>query len=353
MRRILVTGGMGFIGSALVRRLLTAHADAEIVSLDLLTYAGSPASAEDLWEEPRFHFVQGDVRDARLLRRLAGGCWGIAHLAAETHVDRSLFDGSDFITTNVLGTYNTLAAARDAGVKRVLVVSTDEVYGPTPVGVEARENAVMAPRSPYSASKAGAEMQARAFRESFGLGAVVSRGANTIGPRQHPEKMVPLFITNALLGMPLPLYGDGTQERDRLFVEDHAAALDLLLHRGRPGETYNVGAGNYATNRAVAEQICHLTGRPRDVIVSVADRPGHDQRYRLDTSRLRSLGWRPRVALDDALRRTVQWYREHEDWWQPLRRQMEQGYYQRQYGRRLGGTAGRAAAGSTFDHVRG
>lgn len=338
MRRILVTGGMGFIGSALVRRLLAAHADVEVLNLDLLTYAAHPANLAELAREPRYRFVRGDVRDARLVRALAQGCWGVVHLAAETHVDRSLLDGSAFITANVLGTYVVLAAARDAGVQRVLVQSTDEVYGPTPEGVEVDEEAPLSPRSPYSASKLGAEMQARAFYCSFGLPVVIARPMNTIGPRQHPEKAVPLFTINALLGEPIPLYGDGLQERDRFYVEDHAAALDVLLHHGQPGEVYNVGAGNYALNRWVAERICELLGRPRDLIRPVADRPGHDRRYRLNTAKLRALGWAPTVGLDEALQRTVDWYRANRAWWEPLRAQMQRGYYQRQYGHRLAAT---------------
>jgi dTDP-glucose 4,6-dehydratase len=327
---------MGFIGSALVHRLITRYPDVELVNLDLLTYAGNPANLAGLEDEPRYRFVQGDIRDAGLLRQLVEGCWGVAHVAAESHVDRSLLDGADFITTNVLGTYNVLAGARDAGVERVLVVSTDEVYGPTPEGVDVREDAPYAPRSPYSASKAGAEMQARAFHESFGTPVVVSRGTNTVGPRQYPEKMVPLFTINAFLGERLPLYGDGLQERDRQFVEDHAAALDLLLHEGAPGEVYNVAAGNYATNLSVAQTICDLLGRPRDLITPVEDRPGHDQRYRLDASKLRGLGWQPELTLAEVLERTTRWYREHEEWWRPLRERMNEGYYQRQYGQRLG-----------------
>jgi dTDP-glucose 4,6-dehydratase len=338
VRRILVTGGMGFIGSALVRRLLATHADVEVLNLDALTYAGNPANLADL-TTARYRFVRGDVRDARLVRALARGCWGVVHLAAESHVDRSLLDGTDFITTNVLGTYNVLLAARDAGVRRVLVQSTDEVYGPTPEGVAVREDAPLAPRSPYSASKLGAEAQARAFFASFGLPVVVVRPMNTIGPRQYPEKAVPLFTIHALLGLPIPLYGDGLQERDRFYVEDHAAALDLLLHEGLPGETYNAGAGNYATNRAVAETICDLLDRPHDLIRSVSDRPGHDRRYRLDTSRLRALGWAPAVGLEEALRRTVDWYRANPAWWRPLRERMLAGYFQRQYGERLAGAA--------------
>lgn len=334
MRRILVTGGMGFIGSALVRRLLGAHDDVDIINVDALTYAANPATLQDLQGEARYRFQQGDIRHAAQVQDVMRGCWGVAHLAAETHVDRSLLDGAAFITTNVLGTYNILAAARDAGVQRVLVVSTDEVYGPTPDGVAFAEDAPMAPRSPYSASKVGAEMQARAFHESFGLPVVISRGMNTVGPYQHPEKMVPLFTINALLGETLPLYGDGGQERDRLFVEDHASALDLLLHVGKAGEAYNVGAGNYATNATVAEMICDRVGSPRNLIASVTDRPGHDRRYRLDVAKLRSLGWRPEADLEQTLQRAVDWYRMHEAWWQPLRAAMHQGYYQRQYANR-------------------
>lgn len=336
-RRVLVTGGMGFIGSAFIRRLLTAHPTVEVVNVDALTYAATPATLADLAGEPRYRFVHGNICDRRLIGELAQGCWGIAHLAAETHVDRSLLDGADFITTNVLGTYTVLAAARDARVPRVLVVSTDEVYGPTPDDQPAgvREDAPLAPRSPYSASKVGAEMQARAFRESFGLPVMVSRGMNTVGPYQFPEKVVPLFTINAMLGEPLPLYGDGEQERDRFFVLDHAAALDVVLHDGVPGETYNVGGGNYATNRWVARRICDLLQRPYDLIRPVADRPGHDRRYRLDTSKLRGLGWTPQTSLDETITRTVAWYRRHVDWWRPLRERMHQGYYERQYGARL------------------
>jgi dTDP-glucose 4,6-dehydratase len=338
LRRILVTGGMGFIGAAVVERLLAAHADVEVLNLDALTYAGNPANLAALADDPRHRFVRGDVRDARLVGELLRDTWGAIHLAAETHVDRSLLDGAGFISTNVLGTYTVLSAARDAGVRRVLVQSTDEVYGPTPEGVAVREDAPLAPRSPYSASKLGAEAQAHAFFASFGLPVVVARPMNTIGPRQYPEKAVPLFTINALLGEPLPLYGDGLQERDRFFVADHAAALDLLLHQGEPGEVYNAGAGNYATNRLVAEMICDLLDRPHDLIRPVSDRPGHDRRYRLDTGKLRSLGWAPAVGLEEALRRTVDWYRGNPDWWEPLRRRMHEGYYQRQYGERLYGS---------------
>jgi len=337
MRRILVTGGCGFIGSNLVRYLLATYPDVEILNLDALTYAGNPANLADLANERRYRFVRGEITDARLVAALLPGCWGVAHLAAETHVDRSLLEGGAFITTNVLGTYTLLRAALDASVGRFLHVSTDEVYGPTPDGLRFREDAPFAPRSPYAASKAGAEFQARAFFESYGLPVVITRGVNTVGPYQHPEKVVPLWATNALLGEPLPLYGEGRQRRDRLAVSDHCRALDTVLHAGEPGEAYNVAAGNEADNRTVAELVCDLLDRPHDLIQPVADRAGHDDRYALDAAKLHALGWSPRLDLDEVIAGTVQWYREHEAWWRPLRDRAFAAYYARQYGARLAG----------------
>jgi len=341
VRRILVTGGCGFIGSNLVRHLLRTHAGVEVINLDALTYAGNPANLADLAGEPRYRFIRGDVTDARLVAALMPGCWGVAHVAAETHVDRSLLEGGDFIRTNVLGTYTLLRAALDAGVQRFLHVSTDEVYGPTPRGLAFREDQPFAPRSPYAASKAGAEFQVRAFFESYGLPAVITRGVNTVGPYQYIEKVVPLFTTNALLGLPLPLYGDGLQARDRLFVEDHCRAIDLVLHEGEPGEAYNVAAGNEANNRQVAEMILDALDLSRDLIQPVEDRAGHDERYALDASRLHALGWAPTRDLEQVISDTVEWYRRNDSWWRPLRDQDFQRYYERQYGARLGGRSGR------------
>ena len=337
MRRVLVTGGCGFIGSNFVRQLLRSHADIDLLNLDALTYAGNPANLADIAGEPRYRFVRGSIADARLVETLLAGCWGVAHLAAETHVDRSLLEGGAFIDTNVLGTYTLLRAATDAGVRRFLYVSTDEVYGPTPPGVRFREDAPFAPRSPYAASKAGGEFQARAFFESYGLPVVVTRGVNTVGPYQYPEKMVPLFATNALLGEPLPLYGEGLQVRDRLDVEDHCRALDIVLHEGEPGEAYNVAAGNEATNRAVAEMILDRLDRPRDLLTPVADRAGHDDRYALDAAKLQALGWTSTRDLAAVIERAVAWYRDNEAWWRPLRDRAFARYYARQYGARLAG----------------
>jgi len=335
MRRILVTGGCGFIGSNLVRHLLRTHADVEVLNLDLLTYAGNPANLVDVAGDPRYRFVRGDVADARLIAALMRDVWGVAHVAAESHVDRSLLDGGDFIRTNVLGTYTLLRAAADAGVQRFHLVSTDEVYGPTPRGLAFRETQPFAPRSPYAASKAGAEFQARAFFESYGLPVVITRGVNTVGPYQHVEKAVPLFTTNALLGLPLPLYGEGLQARDRLFVEDHCRAIDLVLHEGEPGEAYNVAAGNEVNNRQVAEMILDALELPYDLIRPVEDRAGHDDRYALDAGKLHALGWAPTRDLDRVIVDTVEWYRTNEAWWRPLRSGDFQRYYERQYGARL------------------
>ena len=335
MTRILVTGGCGFIGSNLVRHLLAAHADMEVLNLDLLTYAGNPANLSDLAGERRYRFVRGDIADGRLVRAAIEGCWGVINVAAESHVDRSLLDGGDFIRTNVLGTYTLLAAARDAGVARFLQVSTDEVYGPTPRGLAFREEQPFAPRSPYAASKAGAEFQARAFFESYGLPVVMTRAVNTVGPYQHPEKAVPLFTTNALLGLPLPLYGEGLQSRDRLYVEDHCRAIDLVLHEGEPGEAYNIAAGNEADNRTVAEMILDALDLPHDLIQPVEDRAGHDDRYALDSTRLHALGWSPTRDLEAVIGATVAWYREHPDWWRAVRDASFDQYYERQYGARL------------------
>lgn len=337
MRRILVTGGCGFIGSNLIRRLLHVHADVEVLNLDLLTYAGNPSNLADLAGEPRYRFVCGDITDARLVTALMCDLWGVVHVAAETHVDRSLLDGGDFIRTNVLGTYTLLRTAADAGVQRFLLVSTDEVYGPTPRGLEFREDQPFAPRSPYAASKAGAEFQARAFFESHGLPVVITRGVNTVGPYQHVEKAVPLFTTNAILGLPLPLYGEGLQARDRLFVEDHCGAIDLVLHEGEPGEAYNVAAGNEVNNRQIAEMILDALDLPYDLIQPVEDRAGHDDRYALNAGKLHSLGWAPSRDLEQLVAATVDWYRRNDGWWRPLRGDGFQRYYERQYGARLTG----------------
>jgi len=335
MRRILVTGGAGFIGSHFVRRLLREHPEYEIINVDKLTYAGNRDNLRDVEGDPRYRFVQGDICDRQLVDELVVQTDAIVSLAAETHVDRSLLAADAFIRTDVQGTHVLLCAAREHGIERFVYVSTDEVYGEAPEGYSSGETDPLQPRNPYAASKAAADMLCLAFFASYGLPVIVSRGANTMGPCQYPEKMIPLFITNALRDEPLPLYGDGRQVRDWLFVEDHCETLDLLLHKGTAGEVYNVAADNYRHNIQVAEAILELLGKPRSLIRHVEDRPGHDKRYSLDWSKIRALGWAPRYGFDETLAKTVAWYGDNESWWRKARSGAYQDYYKRQYGWRL------------------
>ncbi|MDI6857374.1 MAG: dTDP-glucose 4,6-dehydratase [Dehalococcoidia bacterium] len=336
MRRILVTGGMGFIGSHFVRRLLTRYDNYEVVNLDKLTYAGNPDNLRDVEGDPRYRFVQGDICDEALVAEVMRGVDAVVNFAAESHVDRSLMEPSAFIQTDVFGTYVLLgAAAARGGIERFLHVSTDEVYGEVPEPRRSREDDPLRPRSPYAASKAGADMQCLAFIETYGLPVVIARPSNNVGPNQYPEKMAPLFITNALDDEPLPVYGDGRQVRDWLFVEDNCEALDLLLHEGAPGEIYNVGAGNERPNIETAEMILSLLGKPRSLIRFVEDRPGHDRRYCLDWAKIRSLGWSPRHNLATALEATVRWYVDNRWWWEKIKSGTFREYYRQQYGKRL------------------
>jgi dTDP-glucose 4,6-dehydratase len=337
--RILVTGAAGFIGSAYVRHVLQEHPEDEVLGLDLLTYAGNLANLEEIREEPRLRFVQGDIADADLIRRLAPDVDAIVNFAAETHVDRSLLEPEAFARANVIGVMTLLDAARTHGL-RLLQVSTDEVYGHVPAGEDANEDYPLSPRSPYSAAKAGGELMCLAYGTSYGTDVVITRGANTIGPRQYPEKLVPLFVTNALQDLPLPVYGDGRQVRNWLHVEEHVAAIDLVLRRGRSGQAYNVGADNERENLEIVHALLERVGKPRSLIQHVADRPGHDRRYGLDTSRIRDeLGWTPRRDWQQTLHDTVDWYVANPDWWRAIRERDPrfQEFYDRQYGHRLAG----------------
>lgn len=343
MRSILVTGGAGFIGSHFVRRLLRDYPSYRVINVDKLTYAGSRDNLRDVEGDPRHRFVQGDICDRALMDELVGEADAVVSFAAETHVDRSLLAADDFIKTDVHGTYVLLCAAREHGIERFVYVSTDEVYGEVPEGHSSREIDPLRPRNPYAASKAAADLLCLSFAASYDLPVIVARAVNTIGPCQYPEKAVPLFITNALSDEPLPLYGDGRQVRDWLFVEDHCQALDLLLHRGTLGEVYNIGAGNYRRNVELAEAILAHLDKPRDLIRHVPDRPGHDRRYSLDWGKIGALGWSPQHGFEEALARTVDWYRDNEWWWRKARSGDYREYYQRQYGWRLEGAAGQAA----------
>jgi dTDP-glucose 4,6-dehydratase len=334
MRRVLVTGGLGFIGSNFVRALLREEADAEVVNLDLMTYAGNPRNLEDLADSARYRFVRGDIRDAALVEELVADVDWIVNFAAETHVDRSTKEPGAFIQTNVYGTYVLLDAVRHADrAARFLQVGTDEVYGSVESGFP-DEDALLAPSSPYSAAKAGADLQALAFHETFGLDVVVSRCTNNYGPYQYPEKLIPLFVTNALDDQPVPLYDGGTQIRDWLWVEDHCAALLLLLREGGSGEIYNVGANQdpEVSNRELTLMILAALGKPESLIQPVSGlRPGHDQRYAVGTSKLRALGWAPSLDLAEGVERTVAWYRERRDWWEPLKSGEYLEYYRKHY----------------------
>ncbi len=350
MRRILVCGGAGFIGSNFVCYVLEREGEAEVVVLDKLTYAGNPTNLKRCADAPerlggelpygelvdcgRLKFVRGDICDPEVVRRAMDGCRWVVNFAAESHVDRALMDPSSFIETDVRGVYVLCEAARELGVERFLQVSTDEVYGEVLEGA-AKESDPLAPRNPYAASKLGGEVLALSYFHSHGLPVLVTRGSNTLGPYQYPEKFVPLMTTNALDDEPLPIYGDGLQERDWLYVEDHCAAVEVVLRRGEPGEVYNVGAGNHVPNINVAQRILDLLGKPRSLIVHVSDRPGHDRRYAVDSAKLRALGWAPKYGLDEALELTVNWYVKNEEWWRPIKSGAWREYYERQYGERL------------------
>jgi dTDP-glucose 4,6-dehydratase len=332
---VLVTGGCGFIGSNYIRWALERHPDWRLVNVDKLTYAGNPLNLKDVEGDERYRFAKADVGDGPTMADLMRDIEIVIHFAAESHVDRSLMGAAEFIATNVYGTYALLEAARDSGVARFVHISTDEVYGPVGPENPSTEEAPMRPANPYAASKAAGEMLAASFHRSYGLPVVITRGSNTIGPYQYPEKAVALFTTNALDGQPIPLYGDGSHVRDRLYVTDHCAAIDVVLESGTAGEAYNVWAGNDWDNKSVVEFIVDELGQDHGLITEVEDRPGHDWSYYMDGSKLRALGWSPVYGREEALRRTVEWYASNRSWWEPLKSGDYQGYYERQYGERL------------------
>jgi dTDP-glucose 4,6-dehydratase len=327
--RILVTGGAGFIGSHFVR-LLTAKGD-EAVVLDKLTYSGNRANLEGVPHE----FHEGDIADAVAVGHAGEGCDAVVNFAAETHVDRSILSGAEFIETDVLGTYVLLRWARDHGA-RLVHVSTDEVYGDVEAPNRCTEDAPLRPSSPYSASKAGGDMQVLAAVRTHGVDARITRGANTYGPNQYPEKIIPLFVTNAFDGLELPVYGDGRQMREWLHAEDHAAAVDLVLREGGAGEVYNVG-GEERENLDVTRRIIELTGCDPALVRHIDDRPGHDRRYAIDDAKLRGLGWAPARSFDEGLATTVEWYRANRGWWEPIKSGEYREYYEQQYASRLTG----------------
>jgi dTDP-glucose 4,6-dehydratase len=340
MKNILVTGGAGFIGANFVHYMLGKYPAYNIVVYDKLTYAGNLNNLLPVHDDPRYAFVRGDIADKHSLESVLRehSIDTLVNFAAETHVDRSILQPDAFIHTDVVGTYVLLEAARQFGLERFHQVSTDEVYGSIPVG-EFKEGDPLEPNSPYAASKAGGELMVRAYHETYGLNTVVTRGSNTFGPYQYPEKVAPLFITNAIDDLALPLYGDGLQVRDWLYVLDHAAGIDLVLHQGQAGEVYNLGGGNERNNMEVTRLILKFLGKPESLIRHVADRPGHDRRYALDCARLHALGWQPSRDFETALVETVAWYQANEWWWRPIKSGEFKAYYLKQYGERLANEA--------------
>ncbi|MGH9121734.1 MAG: dTDP-glucose 4,6-dehydratase [Acidimicrobiales bacterium] len=323
--RVLVTGGAGFIGSNYVRWILE-NSDDSVTVYDALTYAGNLSTLRDIEESAggRYAFVHADICDPKAFSQALAGHSIVVHFAAESHVDRSILGPADFVVTNCVGTIVVMDACRHQGVERVVHVSTDEVYGSVPEG-HSREVDVLDPRSPYSASKAGSDLIARAYFSTYGMPVVLTRSSNNFGPWQYPEKVIPLFITNLLDGVKVPLYGDGMNRRDWIYVEDNCAAIDAVARCGEPGEIYNVGAGNELTNRELTDRLLALCGAGPEMVEPVADRLGHDRRYSVDSSKLHQLGWVPARVLDDALEETQRWYRDNRWWWEPLKVQQAGG----------------------------
>lgn len=341
--RYLVTGGAGFIGSNFVRYLFRKYGkEAQVVNLDKLTYAGIRENLAEFEGKPNFRFLQGDIASPADVAKAYEGVDGngvdvVVNFAAETHVDRSLMEAGTFIETDVHGVLVLLEEARKhaPNLKRFVQISTDEVYGSIDKG-SFKETDPLNPRNPYSASKAGGDRMAYAYAQTYGLPVIITRASNNFGPFQYPEKLIPLFVTNAIDDQPLPLYGDGRNVRDWLFVDDHCAAIDFLIERGENSQTYNIGGGNERENREITEKVLGLTGKPKSLIKPVADRTGHDRRYSIDTSRLEALGFRIETNFDDALARTVDWYRKNESWWRRIKERSAeyQAYYAKQYGGR-------------------
>jgi dTDP-glucose 4,6-dehydratase len=336
MVEVLVTGGAGFIGSNFVRHALETHQDWRVTTLDKLTYAGRMETLKDVIDHPRHRFVRGDIADASIAAPLVKASNIVVHFAAETHVDRSILEAAEFIKTDVIGTFVLLESARAAdNLKCFVQISTDEVYGSIPNGSSV-ETDELRPRNPYSASKAGADRLAYSYWATYGVPVVITRASNNYGPFQFPEKAIPLFITNAFDNIPVPLYGKGLNIRDWLHVMDHCRGIDLVIERGQTGEVYNIGGGNEVRNVDLTHMLLRFAERPESLIKNVQDRKGHDQRYSLDTAKLRALGWKPEVPFDEGLKDTVRWYRENEWWWRPIKEEDPafRAYYQAQYGSR-------------------
>ncbi|HEV7918266.1 MAG TPA: dTDP-glucose 4,6-dehydratase [Solirubrobacterales bacterium] len=332
--KLLVTGGAGFIGSNYVRHVLAAHPEDKVVVLDKLTYAGRRENLADVENDQRLTFIHGAIEDREVVDAALEGCDAVVNFAAESHVDRSIEDPEAFIRTDVIGTHVLLEAARAAGTARYLQISTDEVYGSIEEG-SFTEQSPIDPSSPYSSSKAGGDMLVQAYFRTYGMPALICRASNNYGPFQYPEKLIPLCILNAFGGDKLPVYGDGLQVRNWLYVTDHCSGIDTVLRNGLEGEVYNIGGPDELPNIEIVKRILELTGRDESLIEYVTDRPGHDRRYSLSSDKTRALGWEPQVLIEQGLARTVDWYRDNEQWWAPIRSGDYLEYYKRQYGRSL------------------
>ncbi len=330
--KVLITGGAGFIGSYLVKYWLKIDPGVRIVNLDKLTYSGDLGRLKEVKNHPRYQFIRGDVADARCVERAMPGCEAVVHVAAETHVDRSLLDAKSFFDSNIHGTYVLLEAARRHGIRKFLLVSTDEVYGSVEKGFST-ESSPLEPTSPYSISKTAGDWLAFSYAHTYGLHAMITRGGNTFGPYQYPEKVIPLFVSQALQDEPLPLYGDGRQVRNWIFVEDHVQAILHVLKKGKKGEAYNVSGRTYLKNIDLTKKILKLLGKPASLVRRVQDRPGHDRRYAMSSAKLRALGWRERFPFEKALAESVRWYCENKRWWRAIKEKSKdfKDYYKKSY----------------------
>jgi len=332
--KILVTGGAGFIGSNFILYLMKRHPDYEVINLDALTYAGNLENLESVQNHSKYTFVKADITDREKVESLFGqDIDAVVHFAAESHVDRSIMDPDIFVKTNILGTQVLLDAAKKFNVSKFVHVSTDEVYGTLGETGFFTETTPLAPNSPYSASKAGSDLLVRAYHETFGMNVNITRCSNNYGPFQFPEKLIPLMISHALQDKALPVYGDGLNVRDWLYVEDHCQAIDLVLHQGKSGEVYNIGGNNERTNLQIVRTILAELGKPESLITFVKDRPGHDRRYAIDAGKIRAeLGWQPQYPFETGIKKTIQWYLDHQDWWKRIESGQYQEYYAKQYG---------------------
>lgn len=333
--KLFITGGCGFIGSNFIRHMLNKYPDYEIINLDALTYAGNPENLRDIEDNRRYRFVEGRIEDAGAIKRLVQDVDAVVHFAAESHVDRSIKDALPFLTTNVIGTYAMLEAAKTASLRKFIHISTDEVYGTLADEGKFTEETPLRPNSPYSASKASGDMLVRAYYETYGFPAIIVRPSNNYGLYQFPEKFIPLMITNIIDNIPIPVYGEGKNIRDWLFVEDNCRAIDLILHNGKDGEAYNVGGNAEMRNIDITRNILSLMDRDEGLITFVKDRPGHDYRYALDNTKIeRELGWKPSSDISALLEKTVAWYRENEWWWRPLKKRLSSesiGFWSKQH----------------------